>query len=122
MANLNVVKTPNPGQAETATDARELNDLEGKARAKIAQATTFGNIINSTEWKEGFAAFKQGIIQQWDETNPDDTKARENLWVMNKTIDGIQEYFEALTHGGVSAQKTLQAVAKKRKWFKNFRK
>jgi len=87
-----------------------MND-EVKLQNEVSKGTDAGRLLDDPIFNETFDYLKGKYLETWEQTSVEDSKARENLWMMYKTLDTIRGHINTFVDTGKLAKKQIEGLS-----------
>ena len=112
-------KTPTADDVGRAGTHKALNDLEQDARATLETVFKAKAALNNEYFKAVMEGVEATVMQMWRDSAPEAVGDRERCRFVIDTLGIIRAAFEQDTHGELTANKSIENIITKRKWFED---
>ena len=83
-----------------------MND-EASLQKEVSEGRDAEYLMDNPVFKHTFDYLKDAYFKAWEQTSVEDSKSRENVWMMYKTLDTVHGHIQSYVDTGKLAKKQL---------------
>ena len=84
-----------------------MND-EASLHQEVKQGRDADYLLDNPVFQQTFDYLKDAYFKAWEQTSVEDSKSRENVWMMYKTLDAVHGHIKTYADTGKLAKKQLE--------------
>ena len=85
-----------------------MNDDGASLHQEVKQGRDADNLLDNPVFQQTFDYLKGAYFKAWEQTSVEDSKSRENVWMMYKTLDAVHGHIKTYADTGKLAKKQLE--------------
>ena len=89
-----------------------MND-DASLHQEVNQGREAGYLLENPVLQQTFDYLKDAYFKAWEQTSVEDSKSRENVWMMYKTLDTVHGHIKTYVDTGKLAKKQLEDIGVK---------
>ena len=86
-----------------------MND-EASLRKEVSEGRDAEYLMDNPVFQQTFDYLKDAYFKAWEQTSVEDSKSRENVWMMYKTLDTVHGHIQTYVDTGKLAKKQLEEM------------
>tara|TARA_R100000963_G_C4556180_1_gene46986 strand:+ start:63 stop:329 length:267 start_codon:yes stop_codon:yes gene_type:complete len=86
-----------------------MND-EASLQKEVSEGRDAEYLMDNPVFKQTFDYLKDAYFKAWEQTSVEDSKSRENVWMMYKTLDTVHGHIQTYVDTGKLAKKQLEEM------------
>ena len=86
-----------------------MND-EASLQKEVSEGRDAEYLMDNPVFQQTFDYLKDAYFKAWEQTSVEDSKSRENVWMMYKTLDTVHGHIQTYVDTGKLAKKQLEEM------------
>ena len=87
-----------------------MNDDGASLHQEVKQGRDAEYLLDNPVFQQTFDYLKDAYFKAWEQTSVEDSKSRENVWMMYKTLDAVPGHIKTYADTGKLAKKQLEEM------------